>query len=297
MGRRNKTLEEILEFIFYQNPTNQDEIADNLKISRRYVTKLLKPLLNEDIVKKVYVIDLKKYDEMYEDSDSEFNPKKYSTNSLIQNMLKNMSKHVQNQFELSFEALIENDKSKAEESLELDFITNNMFEKIRSSVETVVNLDPHSKLSKILLFNEVAYNYERIGDYCGHLNKFVINDDAIISENILYIIKKMYEYAQKSISYAAESFIGGNVDLKGDLMDTEERMHEKQDQAMREIAFQMADSSFNDVNHANYYIYLTRVIKAFERIGDICVEIMDIAIEFHKNIPRSTVPRYFRDNS
>ena len=49
MSRSNKTLEEILEYIFYQNPTNQDEIADDLKITRRYVTKLLKPLFNVSI--------------------------------------------------------------------------------------------------------------------------------------------------------------------------------------------------------------------------------------------------------
>lgn len=293
MGKSNKTLEEILEYIFYQNPTNQDEIADDLKISRRYVTKLLKPLVDKDIVRKVYVVNLEKYDEVY--GDSEFSYKKISTDFLMQNILKTMAEHIQNQVKLSFDAILEKDKKKANEALEMDFSTNNMFEKIRSSVETVVNLDPHSKLSKILLFNEVAYNYERIGDYCGHLNKFVINDDAIVDDKILEILKKMYEYAKRSVSYASEAFIDGKVDLKEDLMDTEEKMHRMQDRAMREIALQMGESTFDDVDHANYYIYLTRVIKAFERIGDISVEIMDIAIEFHKNIPRSTVPRSFRE--
>ena len=293
MGKSNKTLEEILEYIFYQNPTNQDEIADDLKISRRYVTKLLKPLVDKDIVRKVYVVNLEKYDEVY--GDSEFSYKKISTDFLMQNILKTMAEHIQNQVKLSFDAILEKDKKKANEALEMDFSTNNMFEKIRSSVETVVNLDPHSKLSKILLFKEVAYNYERIGDYCGHLNKFVINDDAIVDDKILEILKKMYEYAKRSVSYASEAFIDGKVDLKDDLMDTEEKMHRMQDRAMREIALQMGESTFDDVDHANYYIYLTRVIKAFERIGDISVEIMDIAIEFHKNIPRSTVPRSFRE--
>jgi len=282
-----------LEYIFYQNPANQDEIADDLQISRRYVTKLLKPLVDQDIVRKVYVVNLEKYDEVY--GDSEFGHKKISTDFLMQNILRTMAEHIENQLELSFEAILEKDKRKAKEALEMDFTTNNMFEKIRSSVETVVNLDPHSKLSKILLFNEVAYNYERIGDYCGHLNKFVINDDAIVDERILEILKKMYKYAKNSVSYASEAFIDGKVDLKDDLMDTEEKMHKMQDRAMREIALQMGESTFDDVDHANYYIYLTRVIKAFERTGDISVEIMDIAIEFHKNIPRSTVPRSFRE--
>ena len=293
MGRSNKTLEEILEYIFYQNPNNQDEIADDLKISRRYVAKLLKPLVDKDIVRKVYVVNLEKYDEVY--GDSEFSHKKISSDFLMQNILKTMAEHIENQLELSFEAILEKNKKKANEALEMDFTTNNMFEKIRSSVETVVNLDPHSKLSKILLFNEVAYNYERIGDYCGHLNKFVINDDAIVDDKILEILKKMYKYAKRSVSYASEAFMDGKVDLKDDLMDTEEKMHKMQDNAMREIALQMGESTFDDVDHANYYIYLTRVIKAFERIGDISVEIIDIAVEFHKNIPRSTVPRSFRE--
>lgn len=293
MGRSNKRLEKILEYIFYQNPANQDEIADDLNISRRYVTKLLKPLVDEDIVRKVYVVNLEKYDEVY--GDSNISNKKISTDFLIKNILRTMAQHIENQLELSFEAILENDKQKAKKALELDFTTNNMFEKIRSSVETVVNLDPHSKLSKILLFNEVAYNYERIGDYCIHLNKFVINDDSVVDEKILDILKKMYKYAKKSVSHASEAFIDGKVELKEDLMDTEEKMHKMQDRAMKEIALQMGESTFDDVDHANYYIYLTRVIKAFERTGDISVEIMDIAIEFHKNIPRSTVPRYFRE--
>ena len=54
--------------------------------------------------------------------------------------------------------------------------------------------------------------------------------------------------------------------------------------------------TLDDIGTANYYIYLTRVIKTFERIGDISVEIMDIAVEFHRDIPRTTVPRYFRDD-
>lgn len=293
MGRSNKRLEKILEYIFYQNPVNQDEIADDLNISRRYVAKLLKPLVDEDIVRKVYVVNLEKYDEVY--GDSNISNKKISTDFLIKNILRTMAQHIENQLELSFEAILENDKQKAKKALELDFTTNNMFEKIRSSVETVVNLDPHSKLSKILLFNEVAYNYERIGDYCIHLNKFVINDDSVVDEKILDILKKMYKYAKKSVSHASEAFIDGKVELKEDLMDTEEKMHKMQDRAMKEIALQMGESTFDDVDHANYYIYLTRVIKAFERTGDISVEIMDIAIEFHKNIPRSTVPRYFRE--
>ncbi|SDA64753.1 phosphate signaling complex PhoU family protein [Methanobrevibacter millerae] len=294
MARSDKTLEDILDVIFFDKPSTQDEIAEKLNISRRYVTQLLKPLIDEDIVKRAYVIDLNKYDEIYGSSNPVFNIRQHSAFFLIENMLSSMSKHVKEQVQMSFDAILGNDKELAEEALKSDFTTNNMYEKVRASVETVVDVDPHSKLSKILLFNEAAYNYERIGDYSGHIAKFVINEKSPVDDELLGILKKMHKYAQKSISYSTEAFINGNIELRGDLMDTEEKIHETQQKAMNLIANQMIETSFDDIEMSNYYIYISRVVKSFERMGDISVEIMDLAIEFHKDIPRPTTPRSFR---
>lgn len=295
MARSDKTLEDILNIIFYDKPSTQDEIAEKLKISRRYVTQLLKPLIEEDIVKRAYVIDLNKYDEIYGSSDPIFNIKQHSAFFLIENMLSSMSEHVKEQVQMSFDAILTNDKDLAEQALKLDFTTNNMYEKVRASVETVVDVDPHSKLSKILLFSEAAYNYERIGDYSGHIVKFVINEKTAVDDELLDILKKMHKYAQKSISYATDAFINGNIDSRGNLMDTEEKIHETQQKAMNLIANQMVETSFEDIEMSNYYIYISRVVKSFERMGDISVEIMDLAAEFHKDIPRPTTPRSFRE--
>ena len=295
MARSDKTLEDILNIIFYDKPSTQDEIAEKLKISRRYVTQLLKPLIEEDIVKRAYVIDLNKYDEIYGSSDPIFNIKQHSAFFLIENMLSSMSEHVKEQIQMSFDAILTNDKDLAEQALKLDFTTNNMYEKVRASVETVVDVDPHSKLSKILLFSEAAYNYERIGDYSGHIAKFVINEKTAVDDELLDILKKMHKYAQKSISYATDAFINGNIDSRGNLMDTEEKIHETQQNAMNLIANQMVETSFEDIEMSNYYIYISRVVKSFERMGDISVEIMDLAAEFHKDIPRPTTPRSFRE--
>ena len=295
MARSDKTLEDILNVIFYDKPSTQDEIAEKLKISRRYVTQLIKPLIEEDIVKRAYIIDLNKYDEIYGSSNPIFNIRQHSAFFLIENMLSGMSEHVKEQVEMSFNAILNNDKELAEQALKLDFTTNNMYEKVRSSVETVVDVDPHSKLSKILLFSEAAYNYERIGDYSGHIAKFVINEKSPVDDELLEILKKMHKYTQKSISYATDAFINGNIELRGDLMDTEEKIHETQQKAMNLIANQMVETSFDDVEMSNYYIYISRVVKSFERRGDISVEIMDLAAEFHKDIPRPTTPRSFRE--
>lgn len=176
----------------------------------------------------------------------------------------------------------------------MDYTTNNMVEKVRTSVETIVSINQHSELSKSMLYNEVAYDLERIGDYCGHIAKFVIEDVYEVDEVILKNLKKMHKTAQKMIRSAMLAFLEGKTNLKDDIMDFEESMHMLQNKSINIIATQMAENSFDEKERSNYFMYLFRVVKAFERIGDISIEIIDVAIEFHNNIPRSTTPRTFR---
>jgi phosphate transport system protein len=58
----------------------------------------------------------------------------------------------------------------------------------------------------------------------------------------------------------------------------------------------MAEIPFEDKDRSTYYISLSRVVKAFERIGDISIEITDTAVEYYHNIPRTTTPERFRKN-
>ena len=294
MSKKDKTLKDILDLILYENPSTQDEIAEKLGITRRYVTKLLQPLIKDGTIKRAYVIDIKGYEKIAESLSDYVSPKESSGNVLVNDMLANMARHVHSQLEESFTAVLEYDAEKANHALEMDFATNNMVEKIRTSVETIVSINKHSEFSKSMLYNEVAYDLERIGDYCGHIAKFVINDVYKIDGNILKKLKKMYKTAQKMIRLAMKSFLEGKTELKGDLMELEDSIHILQSKAINLIATQMAENSFDEKELSNYFIYLFRVIKAFERMGDISVEIMDVSIEFHENIPRSTTPRSFR---
>ena len=270
MAKKNKTLKDILDFILYENPSTQDEIAERLGISRRYVTRLIQPLIKDGSIKRAYMIDLKSYEEIAESLGEYIRPQDVSGNVLINDMLSNMA-------------------------LEMDYATNNMVEKIRTSVETIVSINQHSEFSKSVLYNEVAYDLERIGDYCGHIAKFVINDVYEINESVLKKLKKMYKTAQKMIRLSMLAFLEGRTELKEDIMELEESIHILQSKSINLIATQMAESSFDEKERSNYFIYLFRVIKAFERIGDISVEIRDVAIEFHDNIPRPTTPRSFRE--
>ena len=293
MSKKDKTLKEILDLILYENPATQDEIAEKLGITRRYVTQLLQPLVKEGAVKRAYMIDLKTYEEIVSSSDY-VSAKNVQGNVFVNEMLDNMAKHVHSQLETSFNAVLEYDEDMAKKALEMDYATNNMVEKIRTSVETIVSINQHSEFSKSLLYNEIAYDLERIGDYCGHIAKFVINDVYEIEDKILKKLKRMYKTAKKMIRLAIKAFIEGESDLKDDLMELEDSIHILQSKAINLIATQMAENSFDEKERSNYFIYLFRVIKAFERIGDISVEMMDVAIEFHDNIPRPTTPRSFR---
>ena len=294
MGKKDKTLKDILDLILYENPSTQDEIAERLNISRRYVTQLLQPLVKDGTVKRAYMIDLKSYEEVIESVGDHSTNKNSTGNALINDMLDNMSRHVHSQLEMSFDAVLEYDEDKANKALEMDYATNNMVEKIRTSVETIVSLNKHPEISKSLLYNEIAYDLERIGDYCGHIAKFVINDIYEVDDNVLKKLKKMYKTAQSMIRLSMKAFIEGKTELKDDLMEQEETIHIMQSKAINLIATQMAESTFDEKERSNYFIYLFRLIKAFKRIGDISVEMMDVAVEFHDNIPRPTTPRTFR---
>ena len=294
MSKKDKTLKDILDFILYENPSTQDEIAEKLGISRRYVTQLLQPLVKDGTVKRAYMIDLKSYEKFTESLDDYSISKNSSGNVLLNDMLANMAKHVHSQLETSFNAVLGYDEDMANKALEMDFATNNMVEKIRTSVETILSINKHSEFSKSLLYNEIAYDLERIGDYCGHIAKFVINDVYEIDDNILKKLKKMYKTAQSMIRLAMKAFIENRTELKDDLMELEDSIHILQAKSINLIATQMAESSFDEKERSNYFIYLFRVVKAFERMGDISVEMMDVAIEFHDNIPRPTTPRTFR---
>ena len=293
MSKKNRTLKDILDCILYENPSTQDEIAEKLGITRRYVTQLLQPLVKEGTVKRAYMIDLKVYEKLAE-SFGDYAPVSDSGYILVNDMLSNMAKHVQSQLQESFDAVQDYDENKANLALEMDYTTNNMVEKVRTSVETIVSINQHSELSKSMLYNEVAYDLERIGDYCGHIAKFVIEDVYEVDEVILKNLKKMHKTAQKMIRSAMLAFLEGKTNLKEDIMDFEESMHMLQNKSINIIATQMAENSFDEKERSNYFMYLFRVVKAFERIGDISIEIIDVAIEFHNNIPRSTTPRTFR---
>jgi phosphate transport system protein len=297
MKRSNSTLKAILDVILHDNPATQDEIAEKLGLTRRYVTKLLQPLVKRGVVRRAYILDLKKFDEFSEMFDEEKTSRENAGAYLIKDMLKNMVEHVCKQFDMSFESFVNYNDEMANKALEMDYISNNMHEKIRSSVDTVISINPYSEFSKTMVFSEIAYDLERIADHTCHIANFVLNGCYEVDPEMLEVLNSMYLTSRKMVKYSMQGFLNEELDLKDKVMDYEEKIHELQKKALNNIAIQMAEDDVMDKDRSTYYLTLSRVVKAFERIGDISVEIIDAAGEFYRNIPRSTTPERFRRRS
>jgi phosphate transport system protein len=291
---KNSTLKAILDIILYEHPSTQDEIAEKLGITRRYVTKLLQPLITKGVVKRAYTLDLKKFDEFSEVFEEEKTSREHAGTVYIKEMLKNMSNHVCKQLDKSFEALTNYDDELASKALNMDYITNNMHEKVRSSVDMALSMNPSSEFSKTMAFSEVASDLERIGDHSCQFANFTMKESYEVDPEMLIYIQEMYETAKKMVNYSMDVFLNERLELKNKVMDYEEKIHVLQKKALNCIATQMAEASFDDTERSTYYLSLSRVVKAFERIGDISIEIIDISREFYENIPRITTPERFR---
>ncbi len=290
---KNNTLKAVLDVILYENPSTQDEIAEKLGLTRRYVTKLLQPLVKRGVVKRAYILDSKKFDEFSEMFDEEPTSREHAGSFLIKEMLKNMAEHVCEQFDKSFEAFKKYDEDLANEALKMDFVTNNMHEKVRASVDTVISINPYSEFSKTMIFGEVAFDLERIADHTAQIANFVLSGCYMVDQEMEGTLKSMFKTSRKMVNYSMKAFLNEELDHKDKIMDYEERIHELQRKALNNIAIQMAEDDM-DKDRSTYYLSLSRVVKAFERIGDISVEIVDSAAEFYLNIPRTTTPERFR---
>ncbi|RAP44590.1 phosphate uptake regulator PhoU [uncultured Methanosphaera sp.] len=277
---KNNTLKEILDIILYESPSTQDEIADKLNISRRYVTKLLKPLIDENVIKKAYVVDLKKFNEISENFETEHSVPEYSGEYFIKEMMKEMGEQICKQFEWSFEAMKNNDLELAQKALDEDQNTNHMYSKIKSSTDTVLSLDPFFEFNNTIMFNEIAYDMERIGDHICHIPKFVLEEHTEVKKPVFDVLEEMYDISSTMFKKAVKSFLKRDLNIK-DKMDRYEReLTNLQKLATKKISSQMAKADINK-NNSPYYLKLFRVVKSFERIGDISIEITEATTQFY----------------
>lgn len=291
---KNATLKSIIDVILYENPSTQDEIAERLGITRRYVTKLLQPLIKEGLVRRAYIVDIKRLEEFPNLFDEEITSREYAGSFFIKEMLRDMASHVCKQLRASFKSLEEYDEELANDALKMDYITNTMHEKVRASVDTAISMNPYSEFSKTMNFTEIAYDLERIGDHSAIMPNFVIKEAYEVDPAMMDYLRKMFSIAIEMLETAMEAFLNEKLELKGRLMSLEDEIHRVQKSALNCVATQMAETPFEDKERSTYYISLSRIVKTLERIADISIEIFDTAGEYYRNIPRTTTPERFR---
>jgi phosphate transport system protein len=281
----NRTLKDIIDLILYENPSTQDEIAERLGITRRYVTKLIQPLVKKGVIQRAYTIDFRKLEENPGVIDIALSsPRETSGYFIIKKWLKNMTDHVRDQLELSYDAIVENDSDKAKKVLDMDYATDNFLEKLRTSVQMIMNVEPNYNFNKAAIVNEIAFDLERIGDHSARIAKFALNDYNLDEFIILYL-NEMYEIAQSMIVLATDAFINEKNNLS-EIRKKVKEMNRLQKDSFTLMNKQMSEIVTKEGSKTDYFIYLTHVVRSFERIGDISTEIIYASEEFYTNSPR-----------
>ena len=90
----------------------------------------------------------------------------------------------------------------------------------------------------------------------------------------------MYDISNRMFKKAVKSFIRHDLNVKEKMDRYESELTNYQKLATKKITNQMASDDINK-NNSTYFLVLFRVVKSFERIGDISIEITEAASQFY----------------
>ena len=121
---------------------------------------------------------------------------------------------------------------------------------------------------------------ERIGDHICHIPKFVIEENKEVKEPVIDILEEMYETSNTMFRKAVKSFLKRDPNIKEKMERYEDELTNLQKLATKKISSQMAKDDINK-NNSTFYLILFRVVKSFERIGDISIEITEATTQFY----------------
>ncbi|WP_048203293.1 PhoU domain-containing protein [Methanocaldococcus infernus] len=269
---KNATLAAILKIIIEEAPETQDEIAEKLGISRRYVAKLLKPLINEGIVKHPYVIDMKKLHLLNLDFEDNQIVKEIYT------ILGKMKEEIKNNLKLVYKALKEGDKKIAEDIIVKDYSLN----KLEEEIELLLKIQTTKYLPEkyISTFSKIASNLERLGDYLANISEEILHGlyiDKDMEEDVTKIFEILDSMLEESYSVVVEK------KKESDIYKLEEELHG----VLNKLLNKVLEKKKEDLN---FYIQFGMFYKDVERFGDRCVNIVEYALELYHNIPRTPIP-------
>ncbi|WP_423792465.1 PhoU domain-containing protein [Methanocaldococcus indicus] len=269
---KDATLAGIIRVIIEEEPETQDEIAEKLGISRRYVARLLKPLIDEKIVKHPYVVDMNKLHKTNLKFDDELLLKE------ILGIFENMKNFLMNNLNLVYKALIENNTKIAEEIILKDYSINKMEEEIKLLLNT--NVLKYLPISYANTYLVIASNLERLGDYLANIAEEIVKGLYIDGELKIFI-DKIFKILKDMLNEAVDIVITKRKETK--IYELEEELHK--------ILNEMLEYTLkNKRDDLNFYVQLGMFLKDVERFGDRCVNIVEAALELYHNIPRNPIP-------
>ena len=269
---KEATLAGIIRVIIEEEPETQDEIAEKLGISRRYVAKLLKPLIDEKIVKHPYVVDMSKLHKINLQFDENLLMKEIKTT------LEKMEKTLLNNLDLVYTALKNNDKKLAEDIIIKDYALNKMEEEIRMLLG--MNALKYLPGAYANAFATIASNLERLGDYIANIAEEIVHGlklDKDIENEVAVIFNILKEMLTEAIDV-----------VKSKRKET--KIHELEEQLHQNLELLLNKVLENKREDLNFYVQFGMFLKDIERFGDRCVNIVDIALELYHNIPRNPIP-------
>ncbi|MBW9220358.1 winged helix-turn-helix transcriptional regulator [Methanothermococcus sp. SCGC AD-155-N22] len=263
---KDATLAAIIETIIKEEPETQDEIAKKLNISRRYVAKLLKPLIDEKIVLHPYVVDIEKLSklEIYNNIEKPI--------SHIIDLLDKMGNNVLQNLDKVHNAVKTGNTEDAKSIIFQDYTLN----KLEEEVNITLKMDNLKYLpsKQTALLSKIASNIERCGDYLSNIAEEVIGGLHIKEylhkdiDEIFSVIKRMFTIAMDMVKDKKVSF---------EIYDLEEELHRKLEKIMKDLS----EKEKCKTKNINYYIQFGMFLKDIERFGDRCIKIFETAREFH----------------
>ncbi|AAB99661.1 repressor protein [Methanocaldococcus jannaschii DSM 2661] len=269
---KEATLAGIIRVIIEEEPETQDEIAEKLGISRRYVAKLLKPLIDEKIVRHPYIVDMSKLHKINLEFDE------YILMKEIKTTLEKMEKTLLNNLDLVYTALKNSDKKLAEDIIIKDYALNKMEEEVRILLS--MNALKYLPGAYANALATIASNLERLGDYIANIAEEVVHGlklDKDIENEVNMIFTLLKEMLTEAIDVVKSK-------------KKETKIHELEEKLHKNLELLLNKVLENKREDLNFYVQFGMFLKDIERFGDRCVNIVDIALELYHNIPRNPIP-------
>ncbi|MBW9221614.1 winged helix-turn-helix transcriptional regulator [Methanothermococcus sp. SCGC AD-155-C09] len=263
---KDATLAAIIETILNDEPETQDEIAKKLNISRRYVAKLLKPLIDDRIVLHPYIVDMNKLSklEIYGNIEKPL----YNVMALFDKMGKNVLYNL----DKVFNALKTRNLEDAKSIIFQDYALNKLEEEIHLSIK-MDNLK-YLPMEQTILLSSIASNIERCGDYLSNIAEEITNG-LYIKDYLHEDINEIHDIIRKMFIISMDMAL--NKKMTFEIYDLEKKLHEKLNKIMKDLVENEKCKS----NNINYYIQFGMFLKDIERFGDRCIKIFKVSREFY----------------